>query len=378
MVMTRSTLQLAGGIMMGLATLTASAATEPLNPDQWPFKTTPRATLSEPWAMTFLPDGTALITEKRGALKHVDVKTGQLHDIAGVPKVAYGGQGGLGDVVLHPDYANNQTIYLSFAEQGDGDTRGAVVARAKLTLKSDGSGALSDVETIWRQTPKVTGSGHYGHRLAFGPDGKLWISSGERQKFSPAQDMSGNLGKILRLNDDGSVPTDNPFADQGGVAAQVWSLGHRNPLGIAFDAQGRLWEQEMGPRGGDELNLIQRGGNYGYPEVSDGDHYDGRPIPDHVTRPEFVAPKVAWNPAISPAGLMIYNGDRFPDWKGNAFLGGLSQEGLVRVTLNGEEAKEAARYAMNTRIREVEEGPDGSIWLLEDGSKGRLLELEPK
>ncbi|WP_462383696.1 PQQ-dependent sugar dehydrogenase [Pseudomonas sp. Marseille-QA0892] len=376
--MTRSTLQLAGGIVLGLATLTASAATESLNPDQWPFKATPRATLSEPWAMTFLPDGTALVTEKRGALKHVNVKTGQLHDITGVPKVAYGGQGGLGDVILHPDYANNQTIYLSFAEQGEGDTRGAAVARAKLTLKSDGGGALSDVQTIWRQTPKVTGSGHYGHRLAFGPDGKLWISSGERQKFSPAQDMSGNLGKILRLNDDGSVPTDNPFADQGGVAAQVWSLGHRNPLGIAFDSQGRLWEQEMGPRGGDELNLIERGGNYGYPEVSDGDHYDGRPIPDHATRPEFIAPKVAWNPAISPAGLMIYNGDRFPDWKGNAFLGGLSQEGLVRVTLNGEDAKEVARYAMNTRIREVEEGPGGSIWLLEDGSKGRLLELEPK
>ena len=376
--MTRSTLQLAGGIVIGLAAFAASAATESLNPDQWPFKTTPRATLSEPWAMAFLPDGTALITEKRGALKHVDVKTGQIHDIEGVPKVAYGGQGGLGDVILHPDYAGNQTIYLSFAEQGEGDTRGAAVARAKLTLNPDGSGALSEVEIIWRQTPKVTGSGHYGHRLAFGPDGKLWISSGERQKFSPAQDMSGNLGKILRLNDDGSVPTDNPFVDQGGVAAQVWSLGHRNPLGIAFDAQGRLWEQEMGPRGGDELNLIERGANYGYPEVSDGDHYDGRPIPDHVTRPEFVAPKLSWNPAISPAGLMIYNGDRFPDWKGNAFLGGLSQEGLVRVTLNGEEAKEAARYAMNTRIREVEEGPDGSIWLLEDGSKGRLLELEPK
>lgn len=376
--MTRSTLQLAGGIVIGLAAFAASAATESLNPDQWPFKTTPRATLSEPWAMAFLPDGTALITEKRGALKHVDVKTGQIHDVEGVPKVAYGGQGGLGDVILHPDYAGNQTIYLSFAEQGEGDTRGAAVARAKLTLNPDGSGALSEVEIIWRQTPKVTGSGHYGHRLAFGPDGKLWISSGERQKFSPAQDMSGNLGKILRLNDDGSVPTDNPFVDKGGVAAQVWSLGHRNPLGIAFDAQGRLWEQEMGPRGGDELNLIERGANYGYPEVSDGDHYDGRPIPDHVTRPEFVAPKVSWNPAISPAGLMIYNGDRFPDWKGNAFLGGLSQEGLVRVTLNGEEAKEAARYAMNTRIREVEEGPDGSIWLLEDGSKGRLLELEPK
>jgi len=364
--------------LISLTTLNASATPQALSQDQWPFTATPRATLDAPWAIAFLPDGTALVTEKRGTLKHLDVKTGKAQDIAGVPKVVHAGQGGLGDVILHPQYASNGMIYLSYAEAGEGGTQGAAVARAKLTLKDDGSGSLSELKVIWRQTPKVTGNGHYGHRMRFGPDGKLWITSGERQKFTPAQDMAGNLGKIIRLNDDGSLPADNPFARQGGVAAQVWSLGHRNPLGIAFDAQGRLWEQEMGPQGGDELNLIQRGGNYGYPEVSNGDHYGGKPIPDHSTRPEFIPPKITWTPVISPAGLLIYEGDRFPAWKGNAFIGGLSSKSLVRVELKGEEAREVERYAMGTRIRDVEEGPNGSLWVLEDGADGRLLELQPK
>ncbi|MCI1011403.1 PQQ-dependent sugar dehydrogenase [Pseudomonas oryzihabitans] len=368
----------AGSLLLGLATLNASAAPQALSQDQWPFTATPRATLDAPWAIAFLPDGTALVTEKGGALKHLNVQTGKAQDISGVPKVVHAGQGGLGDVILHPQYASNYLIYLSYAEAGEGGTQGAAVARAKLTLKEDGSGSLSDLKVIWRQTPKVTGNGHYGHRMRFGPDGKLWITSGERQKFTPAQDMTGNLGKVIRLNDDGSIPQDNPFAQQGGVAAQVWSLGHRNPLGIAFDAQGRLWEQEMGPQGGDELNLIQRGGNYGYPEVSNGDHYGGKPIPDHDTRPEFIPPKITWTPVISPAGLMIYEGNRFPAWKGNAFIGGLSSKSLVRIELKGEEAREVERYAMGTRIRDVEEGPNGSLWVLEDGANARLLELQPK
>ncbi|WP_312378763.1 PQQ-dependent sugar dehydrogenase [Pseudomonas oryzihabitans] len=368
----------AGSLLLGLATLNASAAPQALSEAQWPFTATPRATLDAPWAIAFLPDGTALVTEKGGVLKHLNVQTGKAQDISGVPKVAAAGQGGLGDVILHPQYASNGLIYLSYAEAGEDGTQGAAVARAKLILKEDGSGSLGDLKVIWRQTPKVTGNGHYGHRLRFGPDGKLWITSGERQKFTPAQDMSGNLGKLIRLNDDGSTAADNPFADKGGVAAQVWSLGHRNPLGIAFDAQGRLWEQEMGPQGGDELNLIQRGGNYGYPEVSNGDHYGGKPIPDHATRPEFIPPKITWTPVISPAGLMIYEGNRFPAWKGNAFIGGLSSKALVRVELKGEEAREVERYAMGTRIRDVEEGPNGSLWVLEDGAEARLLELQPK
>ena len=350
-----------------------------------PFQVVEAGQFKEPWAMTFLPDGRLLVSEKKGALKLVALGAtpadNRIGDISGIPEVDYGGQGGFGDVVLHPHFADNGWIYLSYAEAGEGDTRGGAVARAKLTLDDKGGGALSDLQVIWRQVPKVSGRGHYGHRIAFGPDGKLWITSSERQKFDPAQDMQSNLGKIIRLNDDGGVPADNPFAGQGGVAAQVWSLGHRNALGLAFDAQGRLWEHEMGPKGGDELNLIERGRNYGYPIVSNGDHYDGKVIPDHDTRPEFAAPKVSWNPVISPAGLVIYSGDRFPQWKGDAFIGGLSSKSLVRIEFDGTHAREAARYDMGERIREVEQGPDGSLWLLEDeddGSGGRLLKLIPE
>lgn len=332
--------------------------------------------------MTFLPDGRLLVSEKKGALKLLDpAAPSRHHDIRGLPEVDYGGQGGLGDVVLHPRFADNGLVYLSYAEAGEGDLRGGAVARAKLGLDSRGGGALSGLEVIWRQVPKVSGRGHYGHRIAFDDEGKLWISSSERQKFDPAQDMQSNLGKVIRLNDDGSVPADNPFARQGGVAAQVWSLGHRNALGLAFDAQGRLWEHEMGPKGGDELNLIERGANYGYPIVSNGDHYDGKPIPDHATRPQFNAPEVSWTPVISPAGFVIYSGERFPQWKGDGFIGGLSSKALVRIEFDGAQAREAARYPMGERIREVEQGPDGALWLLEDedeGSGGRLLKLEPE
>ncbi|WP_421570311.1 PQQ-dependent sugar dehydrogenase [Stenotrophomonas sp. PD6] len=354
------------------------AAAPAIEKAQWPFTATEFARFDQPWAMTFLPDGSLLVTEKEGTLKHFNVTTRKSAEIKGVPKVAYGGQGGLGDVLPHPQFAKNQFVYLSYAEEGENDTRGAAVARARLVLAADGSGTLQDLKVIWRQTPKVEGKGHYGHRLAFGPDGKLWITSSERQKFDPAQDMSGNLGKIIRLNDDGSVPADNPFASQGGVAAQVWSLGHRNALGIAFDARGKLWVHEMGPAGGDELNLITRGANYGYPIVSNGNHYDGRDIPDHNTRPEFAAPKVTWTPVISPAGFIIYSGKLFPQWTGSGFIGGLSSTSLVRVAFDGDNAREAERFLMGERIREVEQGPDGAIWLLEDGSNGKLLKLTPK
>jgi glucose/arabinose dehydrogenase len=342
-----------------------------------PFRAYHVATFNQPWAATFLPDGRLLVTEKPGKLYAVTRDGSQRGEITGVPDVDYGGQGGLGDVILHPDFATNRRIYLSYAEAGDDDTRGAAVASATLSLSGDG-GSLSDVRVIWRQVPKVTGSGHYGHRMAFDQDGFLFISSGERQKFTPAQDMQSNLGKIVRLYDDGRVPGDNPFFDQGGVTAEIWSLGHRNPLGIAFDMDGRLWNDEMGPRHGDELNLVIRGDNYGYPEVSNGDHYDGRPIPDHDTRPEFHAPEAYWVPTIAPSSLIFYTGDQFADWRGNALIGGLKSEALIRVEIDGDSASEAARYDMGKRIREVEQGPDGAIWVLEDGGGGRLLKLVPK
>jgi glucose/arabinose dehydrogenase len=343
-------------------------------PASAPFAITELASFDEPWALARLPDGAWLVTEKRGRLKLL-AAGGAVGEVSGVPPVAYGGQGGLGDVVLHPRFADNGWVYLSYAEAGADDTRGAAVARGRLVRDGDG-GRLDDVQVIWRQQPKVSGGGHYGHRLAFDGDGFLFISSGERQKFDPAQDLAQNLGKILRLRDDGSVPADNPFAAQGGVAAQVWTLGHRNPLGLGFDAQGRLWEMEMGPAGGDELNLVVRGRNYGWPFVSDGDHYDGRDIPDHATAPQYEAPKLTWTPVIAPGGLLLYSGEEFPDWKGNALVPGLKSQALVRIGLDGAQAHELARYPMERRLRAIAQGPRGEVYLLEDGAGARLLRLD--
>ena len=346
----------------------------------WPFVINEVTEFEEPWAMTFLPDGRLLVTEKPGRL-YVVTQAGEKYPVTGVPPVAYGGQGGLGDVVVHPDFARNNVVYLSYAEAGDGNTRGAAVARAKLVLDDDGGGRLDNRLVIWRQIPKVTGEGHYGHRLAFSGDGYLYITSGERQKFDPAQDMKSNLGKVIRLYPDGTIPKDNPFFSDGGIAAQVWTLGHRNPLGIAFDDDERLWVHEMGPQHGDELNLIVAGRNYGYPLVSNGDHYNGDPIPDHDTRPDLEAPKAYWVPAISPAGFIFYSGALFPEWRGDALIGGLSSEALIRVEFDDDEATEVERFRWGARVREVEQGPDGSIWVLEDdrgNSEGRLLQLVPR
>jgi len=357
------------------ATAQAAAATR-----EEGFVTTEVAKFDAPWAMTFLPDGRLLVTEMAGVLKLYDPAKKSVGNISGVPEVSHVAQGGLGDVVLHPQYAANQLVYISYVERGDGGL-GAAVARARLALDDNGGGALENLEVIWRQTPKKSGDGHFGYRIAFDRDGMLWISSSERKEFTPAQDMDTNLGKIVRLNDDGSVPADNPFADRGGVGAQVWSLGHRNILGLAFDAGGQLWAHEMGPMGGDELNRIEKGANYGYPIVSNGNHYDGTPIPDHDTRLEFRAPVITWIPVISPAGFIIYDGELFPNWKGSGFIGGMSSKSLVRVEFEGTSAREAQRFDMGRRIREVEQGPDGAIWLLEDGTRegnGWLLKLTPE
>ena len=343
-----------------------------------PFAIAKAAIFIEPWAITFLPDGRALVTEKRGPIKlWREGEPARL--VSGGPQPVYGGQGGMGDVILHPDFADNHLVYLSWVEAGQGG-KGAAVGRAKLVEDAAGS-RLEGLQVIWRQEPKVSGNGHFGHRLAFGPDGMLYISSGERQKFDPAQNPDMNLGKIVRLTDAGMIPSDNPLYDQGRLRSQIWSLGHRNPLGIAFDGAGRLWEIEMGPRGGDEVNLVVRGANYGWPRASNGTHYDGRDIPDHRAGDGYQAPKVWWNPSISPGSLMIYSGKAFPQWQGDAFIGALGGEALIRIDLDGERAVKADQWAMDSRIREVEQGPDGAIWLLEDSEDGetaRLLKLTPK
>lgn len=355
--------------------------------DALPFDVQPVTSFDEPWSLAFLPDGRMLVTEKKGNLYIVTQEGQKSRRVDGVPDVDYGGQGGFGDVALHPDYEDNGLVYLSYAEAGPANTRGGIVVRGVL---NDGNRpSISDVEVIWRQYPKVFGRGHYAHRILFDDDGYLYISSGDRQKFTPAQDMQSTIGKIVRLNDDGSVPEDNPFynyrdqdafVDDENVSDEIWSLGHRNPLGIAFDNDGQLWDVEMGPAGGDELNRVVRGGNYGYPVVSNGEHYDGRPIPDHDTRPEFNAPATWWTPVISPGDMMVYRGDMFRDWQGDAFIAGLSSQAIVHVALDGDSAREVSRYPMGARIRSLQEAPDGAIWVLEDergSSQGRLLKLTP-
>lgn len=354
-----------------------------------PFITEVVADFDRPWSLAPLPDGRLLVTETPGRLLVVTPEGGKSLPVTGVPDVDYGGQGGLGDVALHPHFKRNALVYLSYAEAGPGGVRGAAVARGRLDADASPP-QLTDVEVIWRQYPKLLGRGHYGHRLLFDSEGYLWITSGDRQKFTPAQDMQANLGKLLRLNDDGSVPADNPFVghdkvdalvDDGGIYGQIWSLGHRNPYGLALAPDGRLWEIEMGPAGGDELNLIERGANYGYPLVSDGEHYDGRPIPDHDTRPEFKAPALWWTPVISPSDMVIYRGGAFTSWRGDALVAGLSSQAIIRVRLHADgSASEVERYAMGARIRALEEDPDGSLWVLEDergSSRGRLLRLTP-
>lgn len=338
------------------------------------------ATFDEPWAINKLPDGKLLITERQGKLKLFDPSTRQSIDVQGVPEVAYGGQGGLGDVVIHPHFSENQWVYLSYAVQGQGGY-GAEISRAKLDLSNLQQPKLTGLEKIWEQVPKMSGRGHYGHRMLFDFEDQLWVASGERQHFDPAQDMNTNLGKVLRLNDDGTPVEDNPFPHQGDVAKQIWSLGHRNPLGMALDLQGQLWVVEMGPKGGDELNLIKKSANYGYPIVSNGGHYDGRDIPNHDTRPEFQAPAISWTPVISPSSMIIYQGEQFPQWQGKAIIGGLSSESIVIVDLSQAKdniAKEVQRLDMGERIRGVVSADDGSLWVIEDGSNGKLLHFTAK
>jgi len=338
-----------------------------------PFTATEVARFDAPWALDFLPGSgvpktnMALVTEKAGKLWLVDVGSGRKQEVAGVPSVHVQGQGGLAEVVAHPGFAGNQRIYLSFPEAGPNGTSGATIGYGRLIL-GEGQPRLDGYKTIWRQQPKVKGGAHYSERIAFAPDGSMFITSGERFQFAPAQDPNVDLGKVIHITAEGQR-----------IGGNYYSLGHRNLLGIAFAPDGRLWEAEMGPMGGDELNLIVKGRNYGWPKASNGSNYDGTDIPDHRPGDGFEPPKLWWNPSISPSSLLIYSGDLFPQWKGDALIGALSGEALIHVRIRGDQAAKADLWPMNARIRAVDQGPRGEVYLLEDGdSGGRLLRLEPK
>jgi glucose/arabinose dehydrogenase len=360
------------------ATTSASAPTPAR-----PFTMREVTKFQAPWALAFLPDGRMLVTEKKGELLLVSAD-GKEHSVLATIPVDSAGQGGLMDVALHPKFAENHWIYISASQAGEGG-KGVVLMRGRLIdnpnircIKAPCPTArLEGPTTIFRATPFVEGNGHYSGRIAFSPDGYLFFTNGERQKFTPAQDPKATLGKVLRLNDDGTPAAGNPLAAKGFHPA-IWSYGHRNLLGIGFDSAGNLWEDEMGAKGGDEVNLIRGGLNYGWPNASNGSHYDGRDIPDHRPGDGYEAPKVWWNPSISPSSLMVYSGKLWPEWKDDLFIGALSGTALIRVDTSGTDAKKGDEWDMEARIRGVREGPDGAIWVLEDGDTGgRLWKLTP-
>lgn len=332
--------------------------------------------LEHPWALAFLPDGRMLVTERPGRLRYVAADGSISEPVAGVPAVFAERQGGLLDVALDPEFAANATIYLSYAEPGADGTNGTAVARARL----DGM-QLADVEVIFRQQPKIASGHHFGSRLVFARDGTLFVTTGERNKErDSAQDLGTHIGKVLRIRSDGSVPADNPFVGRDGARPEIWSWGHRNIQGAALHPQtGELWTHEHGPRGGDEINILAAGKNYGWPVVGYGIDYSGAKIHAGTQRAGMEPPIKHWVPSIAPSGMAFYTGDLFPAWKGSVLVGALAGSMLVRVELDGETAGREERLLreLGERIRDVRQGPDGAIWLLTDSTSGRLLRLTP-
>jgi len=331
--------------------------------------------LEHPWGLALLPDGRFLVTERPGRLRVVGAD-GRLSDaLTGVPEVYARGQGGLLDVALSPDFARDRLVYLSFAESGGGGA-GTAVARGRL-----GERGLEGTAVIWRQQPKVGGSSnHWGSRLAFRPDGTLFVTLGDRfAHLERAQDLSTTIGKIVRINPDGSTPRDNPFVGRAGALPDIWSYGHRNVQAAALDARGELWTVEHGARGGDELNNPQPGKNYGWPVITYGVDYSGARIGIGTAQPGMEQPVYYWDPVIAPSGATFYSGRAFADWRGDLLVGSLRPGALVRLRIANGRVTQEERYLdeLGERIRDVREGPDGVLYLLTDSSRGRLLRLEP-
>jgi glucose/arabinose dehydrogenase len=330
--------------------------------------------LDHPWGLAFLPDGGLLVTERAGRLRIVGRGGALSEPLAGVPQVRAGGQGGLLDVALSPTFAQDRLVYLAFSEPGEGGA-GTAVARGRL-----GERGLEGVQTIWRQQPKVTSSIHWGSRLVFRPDGTLFVTLGDRSARQHVQDLATTIGKIVRINADGTIPRDNPFVGRDGVRPEIWSYGHRNAQAAALDARGQLWTVEHGARGGDELNNPQAGRNYGWPVISYGVEYSGGKIGEGTSRSGMEQPVYYWDPVIAPSGATFYTGEAFPDWRGDLFVGSLVPGGLVRLKLDGGRVTDERLYSIEPgpeRVRTVRQGPDGMIYVVTDSPRGRIVRLEP-
>jgi glucose/arabinose dehydrogenase len=330
--------------------------------------------LEEPWGLAFLPDGRMLVTEKEGRLRIIAPDGSLSEPLGGVPEVHDGGQGGLLDVALDPDFASNQLVYLSYSEPGDGGS-GTAVARGRLA-----GDRLEGVEVIWRQQPKLGTGQHFGSRLVFMPDGTLIVTLGDRNSRQYIPDMKAQIGKLVRINPDGSIPEDNPFAGDKAYSADIYSLGHRNVQGATLHPEtGALWTVEHGARGGDEINIPEPGKNYGWPVISYGREYSGGKIGEGTSKPGLEQPVYYWDPSIAPSGMTFYTGDKVPEWQGDLFVGALKFRLLVRLEVDGNRVVREERLLedMGDRIRDVVQGPDGYLYLLTDEDDGRLLRLEP-
>lgn len=336
--------------------------------------------LPHPWAIDFLPDGRMIVTERGGKMRLITQAGGVGEPLKGLPDVDAGGQGGLLDVAVHPDFAENRLIYWSFSEAGK-DGNSTAVARGRL---SEDATALNEVTVIFSQKPKLRSNKHFGSRLVFDGKGHLFVTLGERSNAKTrgqAQDLGSHLGKIVRLMEDGTVPPDNPFVNKAGALPEIWSYGHRNPQAAAINpATGEFWEIEHGPRGGDEINLPQPGKNYGWPVISYGKNYSGTPVGSGKSKmPGMEQPIYQWTPVISPSGMAFYTGDLFPQWKGNLFVGGLTAQALVRLELDGAKVTHEERLLreLSMRIRDVAQGPDGTLYVITDEEDGMILKLSP-
>jgi glucose/arabinose dehydrogenase len=369
-----------------LLILSCSPASEPALAQGAPHSTTPEIQsakvttiakdLVHPWALAFLPDGRMLVTERPGRLRIVSRDGKVSAPLAGVPRVHAVGQGGLLDVALDPDFAKNQILYLSFAEPDADGAAGTAVARARLT-----DAGLTGVRVIYRQQPKVMGGGHYGSRIVFRRDGTMFVTQGERMNYrEQAQNLASGLGKVVRINTDGSIPKDNPFVGKKGARPEIWSYGHRNVQGAALNPDtGELWTIEHGARGGDELNHPQAGKNYGWPVITYGVDYSGARIGEGTAKAGMEQPVFYWDPVIAPSGMLFYTGDAYPGWKGNIFVGSLTPGCLVRIQMqNGRVVREERYVDIGERIRDVAQGPDGLIYMVTDNEEGRVLRLEKR